>query len=415
MAIDTRVAAIQRVMMRYQAGQMNRRQVVKALSGLGLATTGLALFGRAATKAGSGAGQTASSQAKFQEGAPPPAATPVLGQRADGTTVWRVLAGGMDMAALLEVNAFLPGEITINAGDSVFFDFGMGGFHNVAFRSGGESLPLFVPDETAGTPAAGGPPKLLFNPAIAFPTSPTGGDTYAGTGDLNSGVSFFRDPAVPFAPTFTTPGTYEYRCEIHPGMVAKITVQEAGSELPMDQAAIDQMAAEQLADYLARGQALIEQYSQPQATPVAGGATVHEVAAGASDGQVEPLRFMPAEISIKAGDTVRWTNHSQISPHTVTFLGGEEPVEDIIPEPQPAGPPKFVLNPVSFFPSQKPAAYNGQGLVNSGYIGQAPVFNGAQFELTFDTPGEYRYYCILHAGGPDDPIGESMVGRITVS
>ncbi len=250
---------------------------------------------------------------------------------------------------------------------------------------------------------------------MAFPTSPAGGETYDGTSDLNSGISVFRDPAVPFAPTFTTPGTYECRCEIHPGMVAKITVQEAGGQLPMDQAVIDQLAADQMADYLARGQALIAQYSQRRATPSAGGATVHEVAAGVNDGQVEPLRFLPAEVSIKAGDTVRWTNLSQISPHTVTFLGGEPPVEDIVPEPQPAGPPKFVLNPASFFPSQKPAAYNGQGLVNSGYIGQAPAFNGAEFELTFDTPGEYRYYCILHAGGPDDPIDQSMVGVITVS
>ncbi|MDP9471991.1 MAG: hypothetical protein M3Q71_15225 [Chloroflexota bacterium] len=140
MAIDTRVVAMQRVMAQYQAGQMNRRDVLKALTGLGLATSGLVLFGRR-VGASTGAGHSGRS-AWLQEGAPPPAATPVLGQRADGTTVWRVLVGGMDMTPGLEVNAFLPAEITVNAGDSVFFDFGMGGFHNVAFRSGTEALPL---------------------------------------------------------------------------------------------------------------------------------------------------------------------------------------------------------------------------------------------------------------------------------
>ena len=44
------------------------------------------------------------------------------------------------------------------------------------------------------------------------------------------------------------------------------------------------------------------------------------------------------------GDTVRWTDRSIGEPHTVTFLGGTEPVEDVILEPQPDGTPKLCQN-----------------------------------------------------------------------
>ena len=37
---------------------------------------------------------------------------------------------------------------------------------------------------------------------------------------------------------------------------------------------------------------------------------------------------------------------------------------------------------------------------------------GDSYELTFTAAGEYPYYCILHAGGPDDEHG--MVGKVIV-
>src|SRR5690606_31173015 len=46
-------------------------------------------------------------------------ASPVPGPRADGTNLWKVVVGGMDMEAGIDTHAFFPGEITINAGDSI--------------------------------------------------------------------------------------------------------------------------------------------------------------------------------------------------------------------------------------------------------------------------------------------------------
>ena len=133
---------------------------------------------------------------------PPAAATPTLGEQPDGTRVWKVLVGGMDMANLIDVNAFLPGTLTINAGDSVYFEFGMG-FHTVAFHGPEARQPVVIPDPNptpAATPmatpsAAAGVPRLIINPAVVFPTNPAGGDVFDGTGDLTSGVGFFRAAA----------------------------------------------------------------------------------------------------------------------------------------------------------------------------------------------------------------------------
>ena len=71
------------------------------------------------------------------------AATPEIGPRADGTNVWKVQVGGMDMETGTDVHSFFPKEITINAGDTIFYQFapmGMPGAHTVTFTSG-EEMP----------------------------------------------------------------------------------------------------------------------------------------------------------------------------------------------------------------------------------------------------------------------------------
>ncbi len=418
----TESAVVQELVSRYQDGMLDRRGVLRALGALGISAAALPAFVRAA------AAQDATPGAE----GPPPAATPVLGEQADGTTVWRVLVGGMDMMAMLEINAFLPGEITVNAGDSIFFDFGpMGGFHNVRF--GTEPLPLIIPagegvslDLPATPSVAATAPLLAINPAVVFGNPAPGPQTYDGTADVNSGIYFFRDPSQPFVVTLPTAGSYEYRCDVHPGMVGKVTVQEAGSELPMDQAAIDELGAQQLADYMERGAAFAEEYAAA-GTPEAG---VHEVLAGVNDGQVEALAFLPARVEITAGDTVRWTNGSGISPHTVTFLGGTPAPEDVVPVEGAGGPPLFAINPNTFYPSDLEGNYTGEGYLNSGYLfgeelaGRIQIPNyqiPTSFEVTFDTPGEYGYYCVLHAFAPeggdntDAAAFEGMVGVVVVS
>ena len=78
------------------------------------------------------------------------------------------------------------------------------------------------------------------------------------------------------------------------------------------------------------------------------------------------LSFVPAEVKIKAGDTIEWRNRS-LQAHTVTT----DPV--LVREPRRVGVPE------------------GATVFHSG-----PVWPGEIFRYTFSVPGTYRYACVPH-------------------
>jgi len=392
---------------RLQTQSLSRRSALSLLAGLGLTA--------------SSARTTLAAQEAATPEAPPemdmPPATPVLGEQPDGTATWRVQVGGMSHEELIDAMAFFPGEITINAGDRIFYEFL--GFHTVTFPGDQGAPPLIVPEAQAlGTPAAVAleDTRYVVNPAAGFPSGPP---VHDGATYVNSGIP---DPtAPPFVVEFTAPGTFEYLCLVHPvEMKATVVVQEQGAARPHDQAYYDQQAAEQLEAILEQGRALIEQYSQAsQATPAAEGGTTWEVAAGVGEEQAQVLRFLPDRLEIKTGDTVRWTNRGGTEPHTVTFPGDGPPPELILVEPQPAGPPLLAFNPDVMQPAGGPS-YDGTSFANSGWLQEeaAEFPEGVEFphtwELTFDTPGEYTYLCALHGGAEGEEL-MGMVGTIVVS
>ncbi len=71
---------------------------------------------------------------------------------------------------------------------------------------------------------------------------------------------------------------------------------------------------------------------------------------------IPAIEFDPAEVTVKVGDTVEWTNSDDI-PHTVTKDGG-------------------------------PGADFDSGSLDAG----------ATFEQTFDEPGTVDYVCTIHPG-----------------
>jgi plastocyanin len=84
-------------------------------------------------------------------------------------------------------------------------------------------------------------------------------------------------------------------------------------------------------------------------------------------------RFEPATITVQSGDTVVWVNQEGDS-HTVTAY------EDEIPE----GADFFASGDA---PDQEAA---------SDDVGAGLLQNGDSYEVTFDTPGRYEYFCIPH-------------------
>jgi plastocyanin len=84
---------------------------------------------------------------------------------------------------------------------------------------------------------------------------------------------------------------------------------------------------------------------------------------------IEGTTFVPSSITIRAGDTVFWTNTDVLLNHTVT--------------------------------SGNPCSPNG--IFNSGIL--AP--EGGQFSFTFSSVGLFNYYCLFHCLG-------GMTGDVTV-
>lgn len=124
---------------------------------------------------------------------------------------------------------------------------------------------------------------------------------------------------------------------------------------------------------VAAGVAYVALHSSPVAAPTRtqtseqtnGSSTVHSATVNAVS--IENLSFSPAEITVKKGTTVTWTNNDNVG-HTVTQDNG--------------------------------STTSGPGL-------DSKVLNkGENYSATFDTVGTFKYHCSVHP---------HMTGTVTVT
>jgi len=106
----------------------------------------------------------------------------------------------------------------------------------------------------------------------------------------------------------------------------------------------------------------------------------------------QALAFLPNELWIHAGDSIRWT-HASTEIHTVTFLkpGQVRPPNSGPTFGVPVGCPGRTLDG---------AAFDGTSCVNSGILGQGPVNLGPviqTYSVTFPSPGNFKLVCLVHA------------------
>ena len=304
-------------------------------------------------------------------------------QPARAATTWQAQVGGASADHALQAQAFLPTTLTINEGDTVNWTFAP--VHTVTFLSGSPPPELFMASSEG----------LELNPAVAFPA---GGPDYDGTGYVNSGI-LPETGGTSFALTFTKAGSYGYICLLHPGMAGTVIVQPAGSTYPMTQAQVDAQANSELYARLASAN---QQLQSARLTTQANsdGTTTYTVINGIGGNQASVLRFLPVEVTIRAGDRVSFPVQDPHEVHTVTFYDPAGPVPAFLePQPQPAGPPKLLIRNAT---PEGGTVVDRQGLFNSGIL--AP---GQSYTFTFPKPGVYTYVCMLHAA-------EGMFGTITV-
>lgn len=308
---------------------------------------------------------------------------------AEAHSTWTVIAGGGTRDVSVVANAFFPRTIEVTVGDTVTWKFQ--GFHNVVFL-GGEQPPSLEVQEGN---------KTYFNPRVFFPG---GGKTYDGTGYHNSGVPP-DDPqaAAKFAYplTFTKAGSYPYVCLIHgPAMAGTVAVKDRVIGSPASVAR--QARSEQTAAIRAGQKAWAAWKTERE------GATVVVPMIGDPKAGFSIFRFSRQPLVIPVGTTVKWVMRDPFEIHTVTFWGTGKPPAFVIPEPQPQGPPKLLVNPQVAAPTPH-KTYDGTGYVNSGilYPPGTPPDLPKSYSLTFTQPGKYVYVCVVHAF-------EGMYGTIIV-
>jgi plastocyanin len=268
---------------------------------------------------------------------------------------------------------FAPKYVDITVGQTVVWrDIDQLEPHTVSFGPASLLNKLVQSGGITPVPQKNGPPQLVFDPKVAFPTP---GTTYDGTGYANSGFLYPALGRTSWSLTFTRPGVYHYLCIIHGQAMAGVVIVHAQ---PPQQ-----------------GRTFMVQAGD---SPLSFNDRTNNTTNDS---------FYPRQLTIHAGDTVEWIGGF----HTVSF-GPEALLRQleqnfVIAMPQQSGPPKLVLNPQVAYPSGG-STYNGTGFVSSGllFLRVPPGSNAPPtYKLTFTTPGTYTYDCLVHAG---------MDGTITV-
>jgi plastocyanin len=125
------------------------------------------------------------------------------------------------------------------------------------------------------------------------------------------------------------------------------------------------------------------------------GPATFTVIAGKWEGAMDIEAFMPADVRIRAGDTIEWRAHGFES-HTISF--GDD--DDLLASlgdylvPDPANPSQKLFSPKISLRSEAQGTHRGDGqLITSGWIG---VPTEASYRLTFTKEGLYTYLCFVH-------------------
>jgi plastocyanin len=293
--------------------------------------------------------------------------SPALATTAPAAQTWQVQAGSVltfDGAGPRGVgNQFYPGTIAIHQGDSVRF------------------TPIGPHTVTYNRPP--GPVFAVFGPS--------GGTTLSNpNATLNSG--FIGFPPGPFTVTFasTLPaGRYKFICVLHLGMTEMVDVMPAGAALPKTDADYAAIAQAQLTRDLATAQrvdaAATENFQDEDGNPT--------VLVGVGTKRVANLRFFPAALTVRVGQTVTFLKTKDpTEPHTVSFN---------LPDN---------LDPVTELIAMGGSTFDGKGVVSSGFLSTKEQYayyqlNGTplpvaltKYSLTFTKAGDFKYVCALHDG-----------------
>jgi plastocyanin len=288
---------------------------------------------------------------------------------ASTANTWHVQAGSVafDASGPSAVgNRFYPEALSIHAGDSVVIT--PVGPHTVTFNR---------------------PPGPLFAIFGPINSSPTAGTISSPSVPVSSGF-IGEAPGATYTLTFAgslAPGRYMLICGLHLGMSETVDVLPSSQALPKTDAQYTTLAQKEIARDLARAADIAAEATENDEKED----TNQFVLVGAGNARVSNLRFFPAAVTIRVGESVTFLKTKDpTEPHTVTF--GVEP-PDPLAQLMPRGGP----------------TYSG-GDASSGFMSTAAQFAYFQlagtplpvaltsYRLTFTKAGDFEYICALHDG-----------------
>src|SRR5436305_11880670 len=209
-----------------------------------------------------------------------------------------------------DANLFFPQRVVVHVGDTVTFK--SQEFHTATYLGSHKAseFQIFMPatdkstytgiNDAAGSPFYfNGQPKFAYN--VPQVLAPQGGPVVVGGSAVQS--SGVLDAKKGYSFKFTKPGTYTFRCLIHPMMTAHVVVKPASAAVTSPSQVLKANAAE-LASAIASAKKLDTQ-APADANTVYGG--VGKQVAG---GSIELMAYRPQKLTIKAGTTVTFRLNS---------------------------------------------------------------------------------------------------------
>ena len=192
------------------------------------------------------------------------------------------------------------------------------------------------------------------------------GVAIAGAGAAGQDLGVGSAAPTTTAPTTTTPTTEETPTQTDPFADLAAEVKDSAGmeemeaeveemEAEVEEVEVEEMETEEMEAEVEEMEAEVEEMEEPSGPQTV---SVDMPAGTAVPGCEETNEcYIPASVTINAGDTVEWTN-SDTAAHTVT---GGSPAE---------GP--------------------------SGVFDSSLVLGGASYSFTFEEPGSYDYFCMVH-------------------
>jgi plastocyanin len=327
---------------------------------------------------------------------------------------------------------FPESNVNVPQGGTVLFEWNQAafaGFHSVTFVPAGQTqaqvranYPTIASDSDNGESESMLAPASILpsNPAcLAGPTAPP--CVFDGQHVVNSGIIPTQSGAVfPVQiASSVAPGTYTYFCSFHPGMSGTLNVVAAGQPATPAATVAAQAGAElnQLNAAAAPAEAAA---NVPTSTANPDGTRTWTVHVGLTVDDVDLLEYLPANVPIRKGDSVKFDGAGTSQEvHTATSFGGsslpagpgpgqcESAAGPDTPAAPGNGPPELSCTDPSGF--EQPVGLHTLGVpsvITSGSTPVAAVVSGrsdaqaagSEASHTYKVPnnGTYVFFCAFH-------------------